>query len=78
VLALKEAGKPYVLGSEGPPGESLKTWHCLEFVQHLLGRVGVEQVTDSRGRVTPVAVFDGAGLHVKAVRASDPAVTSES
>ena len=26
VLALKEVGKPYVLGSEGPPDESLKTW----------------------------------------------------
>jgi cell wall-associated NlpC family hydrolase len=31
-------------------------------VQHLLAQVGVEQVTDSDGRVTPVAAFDGAGL----------------
>ena len=62
VLALKEVGKPYVLGSEGPPDESLKTWDCSELVQHLLAQIGVEQVTDSKGRVTPIAVFDGAGF----------------
>jgi cell wall-associated NlpC family hydrolase len=62
VLALKEVGKPYVLGSEGPSGESLKTWDCSELVQHLLAQVGVKQVTDSRGRVTPIAVFDRAGF----------------
>jgi hypothetical protein len=62
VLALKEVGKPYVLGSEGPPEESLKTWDCSELVQHLLAQVGVVQVTDSKGRVTPINVFDGAGF----------------
>lgn len=62
VLAHKEVGKPYVLGSEGPPAESLRTWDCSELVQHLLAKVGVEQVTDSKGRVTPINVFDGAGF----------------
>jgi cell wall-associated NlpC family hydrolase len=62
VLALKEVGKPYVLGSEGAPEESLKTWDCSELVQHLLAQVGVEQVTDSKGRATPVSAFDGAGF----------------
>jgi len=62
VLALKEVGKPYVLGSEGPAEQSLKTWDCSELVQHLLAQVGVEQVTDSNGRVTPITAFDGAGL----------------
>jgi len=62
VLALKEVGKPYVLGSEGQPEESLKTWDCSELVQHLLARVGVEQVSDSKGRVTAINVFDGAGF----------------
>ena len=62
VLALKEVGKPYVLGSEGDPEQSLKTWDCSELVQHLLSQVGVEQVTDSNGRATPVAAFDGAAF----------------
>ncbi len=62
VLALKEVGKPYVLGSEGEPETTLKTWDCSELVQHVLAQVGVEQVTDSSGRVTPVSVFDGAGF----------------
>ena len=62
VLALKEVGKPYALGSEGPPEQSLKTWDCSELVQHLLAQVGVEQVTDSKGRITPVTAFDGAGF----------------
>ena len=62
VLALKEVGKPYVLGSEGLPGSSLKTWDCSELVQHMLAQVGVEQVTDSNGYITPVAAFDGAGF----------------
>jgi len=62
VLALKEVGKPYVLGSEGSPQESLRTWDCSELVQHLLAHVGVDQVTDSKGRVTPINVFDGAGF----------------
>jgi|GEM_PF-3086525 len=62
VLALKEVGKPYVLGSEGPPELSLKTWDCSELVLHMLAQVGVEQVTDSKGRVTPVRAFDGAGF----------------
>jgi cell wall-associated NlpC family hydrolase len=62
VLALKEVGKPYVLGSEGSPQESLRTWDCSELVQHLLAQVGVVQVTDSKGRVTPINVFDGAGF----------------
>ena len=62
VLALKEVGKPYVLGSEGAPEQTLKTWDCSELVQHMLAQVRVEQVTDSDGRVTPVAAFDGAGL----------------
>jgi len=62
VLALKEVGKPYVLGSEGPPGQSLKTWDCSELVQHLLAQVGIQEVTDSKGRATPVGVFDGAGF----------------
>ncbi len=62
VLALKEVGKPYVLGSEGPPASSLKTWDCSELIQHMLAQVGVEQVTDSKGRVTSIAAFDGAGL----------------
>ncbi len=62
VLALKEVGKPYVLGSEGPSESSLKTWDCSELVQHVLAQVGVEQVTDSKGRITPVAAFDGAGF----------------
>ena len=62
VIALKEVGKPYVLGSEGPPEESLKTWDCSELVQHLLGQVGVIQVTDSKGRITLINAFDGAGF----------------
>ena len=62
VLALKEVGKPYVLGSEGDPEQSLNTWDCSELVQHLLAQVGVDQVTDSNGRVTPISAFDGAGL----------------
>lgn len=62
VLALKEVSKPYVLGSEGPPESSLKTWDCAELVQHMLAQVGVEQVTDSKGHITPVAAFDGAGF----------------
>jgi len=62
VLALKEVGKPYVLGSEGQPEEALKTWDCSELLQHLLAQVGVMQVTDSKGRVTPINVFDGAGF----------------
>jgi len=62
ILALKEVGKPYVLGSEGPPESSLKTWDCSELVQHMLAQVGVEQVTDSKGRVTPITAFDGAGF----------------
>ena len=61
VLALKEVGKPYVLGSEGAPEQTLKTWDCSELVQHLLAQVGVDQVTDSDGRVTPITAFDGAG-----------------
>jgi cell wall-associated NlpC family hydrolase len=60
VLALKEVGKPYVLGSEGPSGQTLKTWDCSELPQHLLDQVGVEQVTDSNGRATPIRAFDGA------------------
>ena len=56
-LPLKEVGKPYVLGSEGDPEQSLKTWDCSELVQHPLSQVGVEQVTDSNGRATPVAAF---------------------
>jgi cell wall-associated NlpC family hydrolase len=59
---MKEVGKPYVLGSEGPPEESLKTWDCSELVQHLLAQAGVEQVTDSKGHITPIAAFDGAGF----------------
>ena len=31
-------------------------------MQHLLAKVGVEQVTDSKGRVTQINVFDGAGF----------------
>ncbi len=62
VLALKEVGKQYLLGSEGPPTESLRTWDCSELVQHLLAQVGVEHVTDGRGRITPIAAFDGAGF----------------
>ena len=62
VLALKEVGKSYVLGSEGSPESSLKTWDCSELVQHLLAQVGVEQVTDSKGRGTAIDVFDGAGF----------------
>jgi len=62
MLALKEVGKPYVLGSEGDPQQSLKTWDCSELVQHMLAQVRVEQVTDSDGRVTPITTFDGAGL----------------
>jgi len=62
VLALKEVGKPYVLGSEGDPQQSLKTWDCSELVQHLFAQVGVDQVTDSTGRVTPIGAFDGAGF----------------
>ena len=68
VLALKEVGKPYVLGSEGDPEQSLKTWDCSELVQHLLAQVGVEQVTDSGGRVTPIAAFDGAGFQWERTR----------
>jgi len=68
VLALKEVGKLYVLGSEGSPEESLKTWDCSELVQHLLAQVGVEQVTDSGGRVTPIAAFDGAGFQWERTR----------
>ena len=68
VLALKEVGKPYVLGSEGAPEESLNTWDCSELVQHLLAQVGVEQVTDSKGRVTPINVFDGAGFQCERSR----------
>jgi len=68
VLALKEVGKPYVLGSEGAPEESLKTWDCSELVQHLLAQVGVEQVTDSGGRVTPIGAFDGAGFQWERTR----------
>ena len=62
VLSLKEVGKPYVLGSEGDPEQTLKTWDCSELVQHLLAQVGVEQITDLDGRVTPITAFDGAGL----------------
>lgn len=62
ILALKEVGKAYVLGSEGAPEETLKTWDCSELVQHLLAQVGVEQVTDSKGRRTAIAAFDGAGF----------------
>ena len=62
VLALKEVGKPYVLGSEGDPEQSLRAWDCSELVQHMLAQVRVEQVTDSDGRVTPITTFDGAGL----------------
>ena len=62
VLALKEVGKPYVLGSEGDPERSLKTWDCSELVQHLLAQVGVDQITHSNGRVTSIGAFDGAGL----------------
>jgi cell wall-associated NlpC family hydrolase len=61
VLAFKEVGKPYVLGSEGDPEQSLRAWDCSELVQHLLAQVGVKQVTDSDGRVTPIGAFDGAG-----------------
>ncbi|HUU55653.1 MAG TPA: NlpC/P60 family protein [Armatimonadota bacterium] len=61
MLALKEVGKPYLLGAEGQPGEEMKAWDCSELVQHLIARVGVEEVTDSRGRATPIAQFDGAG-----------------
>jgi len=62
VLALKEVGKGYVLGSEGAPEDSLKTWDCSELVQHLLAQVGVEQVTDSSRRVTPIDTLDGASF----------------
>jgi cell wall-associated NlpC family hydrolase len=62
VLALREVGKPYVLGSEGAPESTLRTWDCSELVQHLLAQVGVAQVTDSTGRVTPIDAFDGAGF----------------
>jgi cell wall-associated NlpC family hydrolase len=68
VLALKEVGKPYVLGSEGQPEESLRTWDCSELVQHLLAQVGVMQVTDSKGRVTNIAAFDGAGFQWERTR----------
>ena len=51
-----------MLGSEGDPQQSLKTWDCSELVQHMLAQVRVEQVTDSDGRVTPITTFDGAGL----------------
>jgi len=68
VLALKEVGKPYVLGSEGDPERSLKTWDCSELVQHLLAQVGVERITDWDGRVTPVTAFDGAGTQWKRSR----------
>jgi len=68
VLALKEVGKPYVLGSEGPPAESLRTWDCSELVQHLLAQVGVVGVTDWNGRVTPITAFDGAGFQCERSR----------
>jgi cell wall-associated NlpC family hydrolase len=62
VLALKEVGKPYVLGVEGAPGQEMHAWDCSELVQHMLAQVGVVQVTDSRGRVTSITAFDGAGF----------------
>jgi cell wall-associated NlpC family hydrolase len=62
ILALKEVGKPYLLGSEGPLAESLNTWDCSEFVQNVLARAGVQQVTDSNERATPIAAFDGAAM----------------
>jgi cell wall-associated NlpC family hydrolase len=37
-------------------------------VQHLLAQVGVGQVTDSKGRVTPINVFDGAGFQWERTR----------
>lgn len=61
-LALKEVGKPYELGAEGPLTESLRVWDCSELVQNLLARVGVTEVRDSRGKATPIAQFDGAGF----------------
>lgn len=68
ILALKEVGKPYVLGSEGPPESSLKTWDCSELVQHMLAMVGVLEVVDSLGRKTRIANFDGAGNQWNASR----------
>jgi len=62
ILAMKEVGKPYVFGSEGPVASSLKTWDCSEIVQHLLAQAGVEQVSDGKGRLTPINEFDGAGI----------------
>jgi len=56
ILSLKEVGKPYVLGSEGEPGEVLATWDCSELVQHMLAMTGI-----TSGGV-PVSQFDGAGF----------------
>lgn len=60
LLALREVGKPYILGSEGPPESILKTWDCSELVQHCLALVPIECVSNTPGRRTPVSVFDGA------------------
>lgn len=61
-LAEKEVGKPYVLGAEGQPGDEMHAWDCSELVQHMLARVGVTEVRNSRGKATPIAQFDGAGF----------------
>ncbi len=68
ILALKEVGKPYVLGSEGPVTASLGTWDCSELVQHLVAQAGVTSVSDDDGKTTAVANFDGAWLQWQASR----------
>jgi len=58
VLGLKEVGKPYVWGSTGSLSGPLQAYDCSEFVKNLLARVGIREVVNSSGIVTPITEFD--------------------
>jgi len=60
IWLLKEVGKPFVYGSEGPLGTSLKTWDCSELVQHGLGASDITIITNEKGVATGIDAFDGA------------------
>jgi len=60
VWLLKEVGKPYIYGSEGPLGTSLKTWDCSELVQHGLAASDILTITNEHGVAIGVDIFDGA------------------
>jgi len=60
VWLLKQVGKPFLYGSEGPPEVALATYDCSELVQHGLAASDVDIITNEHGVAVGIDVFDGA------------------